>query len=73
MYFTPPYFGSMVRTTVADSLGVLNGISLDDETNEWAVDRIVNHYGRRSAALFEILWKSGDKSCEPGRLRENIF
>ncbi|KAJ7656513.1 hypothetical protein DFH06DRAFT_1328787 [Mycena polygramma] len=41
------------------------GISLDDETNEWAVDRIVSHYGRRTKALFEILWKSGDKSWMP--------
>jgi hypothetical protein len=41
------------------------GISLDDETNEWAVDRVVNHYGRRSTALFEILWKSGDRSWMP--------
>ncbi|KAJ7648829.1 hypothetical protein B0H17DRAFT_1215537 [Mycena rosella] len=42
------------------------GISLDSgETNEWAVDRIVNHYGRRATALFEILWKSGDHSWMP--------
>ncbi|KAJ7690537.1 hypothetical protein B0H17DRAFT_589372 [Mycena rosella] len=41
------------------------GLSLEDETNEWAVDRIVNHYGRRSTALFEILWKSGDRSWMP--------
>ncbi|KAJ7154439.1 hypothetical protein C8R43DRAFT_858440, partial [Mycena crocata] len=41
------------------------GISLDDETNEWAVEQIINHYGRRSKALFEILWKSGDRSWMP--------
>ncbi|KAJ7118076.1 hypothetical protein C8R44DRAFT_625837, partial [Mycena epipterygia] len=35
---------------------------LEDETHEWAVDRIVGHHGRRSSALFEVLWKSGDKS-----------
>ncbi|KAJ7454444.1 hypothetical protein FB451DRAFT_1518057 [Mycena latifolia] len=33
--------------------------------NEWAVDRIVIHYGRRSTSLFEVLWKSGDKSWMP--------
>ncbi|KAJ7154445.1 hypothetical protein C8R43DRAFT_862234, partial [Mycena crocata] len=41
------------------------GISVNDETNEWAVDRIVSHYGRRSKALFEVLWKSGDRSWMP--------
>lgn len=41
------------------------GISLDGETNEWAVDKITNHYGRRTKSLFEILWKSGDKSWMP--------
>jgi hypothetical protein len=35
------------------------GISLDDETNEWAVDWIVSHYECFSKALFEVLWKSG--------------
>ncbi|KAF7348752.1 Retrovirus-related Pol polyprotein from transposon 17.6 [Mycena venus] len=41
------------------------GISLNDETNEWAVDRVLSHHGRRSKALFEILWKSGDKNWMP--------
>ncbi|KAF7334186.1 Gag-pol polyprotein [Mycena venus] len=41
------------------------GISLDDQMNEWAVDRIVNHYGRRSKALFEVLWIFGDESSIP--------
>jgi hypothetical protein len=38
---------------------------VDDETNEWAVEKIVNHHGRRSKALFEIQWKSGDRSWMP--------
>jgi hypothetical protein len=38
------------------------GISHNYETNEWAVDRIINHYGRRTEAIFEILWKSEDKT-----------
>jgi hypothetical protein len=34
-------------------------------TNEWAVERITNHYGRRSEAIFEVLWKSGDSTWMP--------
>jgi hypothetical protein len=41
------------------------GISNEYQTNEWAVDRILNHYGRRSEAIFQILWKSGDKTWMP--------
>ncbi|KAF7327530.1 Gag-pol polyprotein [Mycena kentingensis (nom. inval.)] len=41
------------------------GVSLDMNSNEWAVDKIVNHYGSKRKALFEILWKSGDKSWMP--------
>ncbi|KAG1833664.1 hypothetical protein DFJ58DRAFT_735992 [Suillus subalutaceus] len=32
---------------------------------EWAIDRILSHHGRRTDALFEILWKSGDKTWLP--------
>jgi hypothetical protein len=41
------------------------GIAGDSKTNEWAVDRIFSHHGRCSKALFEVLWKSGDKSWMP--------
>jgi hypothetical protein len=40
------------------------GISTD-ATNEWAVERITGHYGRRSEAIFEVLWKSGDSTWMP--------
>jgi hypothetical protein len=38
------------------------GITSEYQTNEWAVDRIVSHYGRRTESLFQILWKTGDKT-----------
>ncbi|KAF7298585.1 hypothetical protein MIND_00805300 [Mycena indigotica] len=41
------------------------GISTSDATNEWAVDKIVGHHGRRAEAIFEILWKSGDRTWMP--------
>ncbi|KAJ7658849.1 hypothetical protein DFH06DRAFT_924472, partial [Mycena polygramma] len=41
------------------------GVSLDDQTDEWAVDKITSHHGRRTKAIFEILWKTGDKTWMP--------
>jgi hypothetical protein len=48
------------------------GVSLDDKTNDWAVDKIVSHYRRRSKALFEIQWKSGDRSWMPYSQAKNL-
>ncbi|KDQ05535.1 hypothetical protein BOTBODRAFT_79894, partial [Botryobasidium botryosum FD-172 SS1] len=33
-----------------------------DLPNEWAVDRIVSHYGTGSQAIFQVKWKTGDHS-----------
>nr|GAT58300.1 predicted protein [Mycena chlorophos] len=41
------------------------GITTENTTNEWAVNKITNHYGRRSEALFEVLWTSGDTTWMP--------
>ncbi|KAG6835343.1 hypothetical protein H0H93_002433, partial [Arthromyces matolae] len=35
------------------------------EDREWAVDQIVTHSGAKKQAIFEILWKTGDKSWLP--------
>jgi hypothetical protein len=40
-------------------------INADSVTQEWAVDRIVGHSGRRTRALFEVLWQSGDRTWMP--------
>ena len=32
--------------------------------SEWPVERILSHEGRGKRAIFEVLWKSGDKSWE---------
>ncbi|KAG6819623.1 hypothetical protein H0H93_010082 [Arthromyces matolae] len=37
----------------------------DGEDREWAVDQIVTHSGAKKQAIFEILWKTGDKSWLP--------
>ncbi|KAG5641464.1 hypothetical protein H0H81_011174, partial [Sphagnurus paluster] len=29
---------------------------------EWAADKIVAHRGNKTSAIFEVLWKAGDKS-----------
>ena len=36
-----------------------------DPEGEWAADKIVSHARSRSDSVFEILWKSGDKSWVP--------
>ncbi|KDQ25196.1 hypothetical protein PLEOSDRAFT_1025637, partial [Pleurotus ostreatus PC15] len=38
---------------------------IDDSDPEWAVEEIVSHTGKGSKALFEIKWKSGDKTWMP--------
>ncbi|KAL7280814.1 LOW QUALITY PROTEIN: hypothetical protein ACG7TL_005758 [Trametes sanguinea] len=35
---------------------------LEDSENEWAIDRIIAHRGAGQAAVFEVLWKSGDRT-----------
>ncbi|KAJ8596234.1 hypothetical protein M405DRAFT_689725, partial [Rhizopogon salebrosus TDB-379] len=37
----------------------------DDNDREWAVDRILSHKGSQADAVFEVLWKSGDKTWLP--------
>ncbi|TFK79806.1 hypothetical protein K466DRAFT_466854, partial [Polyporus arcularius HHB13444] len=38
---------------------------LDDRDNEWAIDKIVSHRGTGEDALFEAIWKSGDRTWVP--------
>ncbi|KAJ7799213.1 hypothetical protein B0H14DRAFT_3491861 [Mycena olivaceomarginata] len=67
MFFTHHCYGFTYRMMIAVSPGRLEsqlGISTD-ATNEWAVERITGHYGRRSEAIFEVLWKSGDSTWMP--------
>ncbi|EUC59383.1 hypothetical protein RSOL_312200, partial [Rhizoctonia solani AG-3 Rhs1AP] len=41
--------------------------SLGDAPQEWAVDRITSHKGKGRKAIFELLWKTGDRTWEPYR------
>lgn len=38
---------------------------LEDREGEWAIDRIVAHAGSGENAIFETLWKSGDRTWVP--------
>ncbi|KAG6851573.1 hypothetical protein C0991_008013 [Blastosporella zonata] len=40
-------------------------LDLEDGKHEWAVDKIITHSGSRKSAVFEVLWKTGDKSWLP--------
>ena len=40
-------------------------ISLEGDKDDWAVDKIANHRGKGSSAMFEIVWQSGDHTWEP--------
>ncbi|KZT71102.1 hypothetical protein DAEQUDRAFT_649193, partial [Daedalea quercina L-15889] len=33
---------------------------LEDQDDEWAIDRIKSHRGSGADAIFEAIWKSGD-------------
>lgn len=41
--------------------------SRGDMPQEWAVDRITSLMGKGREAIFELLWKSGDRTWEPYR------
>ncbi|KAG6812123.1 hypothetical protein H0H93_013997, partial [Arthromyces matolae] len=34
----------------------------EQHPTEWAADKIISHSGSKASALFEVLWKSGDKT-----------
>ncbi|OBZ72470.1 hypothetical protein A0H81_08068 [Grifola frondosa] len=38
---------------------------LEDRDGEWAIDKIVSHRGARESAVFEAVWKSGDRTWVP--------
>ncbi|RPD78727.1 hypothetical protein L226DRAFT_433430, partial [Lentinus tigrinus ALCF2SS1-7] len=38
---------------------------LEDLDGEWAIDKIVSHRGNGEDALFEAVWKSGDRTWVP--------
>ncbi|EMD35335.1 hypothetical protein CERSUDRAFT_139039, partial [Gelatoporia subvermispora B] len=38
---------------------------MENEDGEWAIDHILSHRGSATDAVFEILWKSGDRTWMP--------
>lgn len=38
---------------------------LDDQENEWAIEKLTGHRGSGKLAIFEALWKSGDRTWVP--------
>ncbi|KAJ2968911.1 hypothetical protein NUW54_g13085 [Trametes sanguinea] len=38
---------------------------LGGQDDEWAIERVLSHKGIGAAAVFEVLWKSGDRSWVP--------
>ncbi|KNZ73139.1 hypothetical protein J132_01051, partial [Termitomyces sp. J132] len=42
--------------------GQLNEQSEEPEVNEWAAEQTMVHHETKSDAMFEVLWKAGDKS-----------
>ncbi|KAG6871648.1 hypothetical protein C0993_002950, partial [Termitomyces sp. T159_Od127] len=36
-----------------------------EHETEWAADKIVNHAGSKNDAIFEVLWRAGDKTWLP--------
>ncbi|PCH33981.1 hypothetical protein WOLCODRAFT_48463, partial [Wolfiporia cocos MD-104 SS10] len=38
---------------------------LEDQDNEWAIDKLTSHVGSSSNAVFEAVWKSGDCTWVP--------
>ncbi|TFY51530.1 hypothetical protein EVJ58_g10514 [Rhodofomes roseus] len=38
---------------------------LEEQDNEWAIDRVVSHKGKGRDATFEAVWKSGDRTWVP--------
>ncbi|QRW17517.1 Ty3/Gypsy polyprotein/retrotransposon [Rhizoctonia solani] len=39
--------------------------SIGESPQEWAVDRITSHKGKGRNAIFELVWKTGDRTWEP--------
>ena len=40
-------------------------LELDDKDNEWAIEKFTTHRGSGTSALFEAVWKSGDRTWVP--------
>ncbi|KAG6914195.1 hypothetical protein DXG01_001819, partial [Tephrocybe rancida] len=38
---------------------------MEEEDREWVVDQILSHAGAKKKAMFEVLWKSGNKTWLP--------
>ena len=69
----PAFHASLLRICVPnddrrfpgrDPVQVLQ-LTDDLETDQWPVDRIVDHAGHGNTALFQVLWKAGDKTWLP--------
>ncbi|EIW64854.1 uncharacterized protein TRAVEDRAFT_81497, partial [Trametes versicolor FP-101664 SS1] len=39
----------------------------EDSEDEWIITRILSHHGAREQAIFEALWRSGDRTWVPYR------
>ena len=64
------YHSSLLRVHVPNDNRLFPGrldtqLGLDEDDEEWAVNRILSHNGSGTDATFEILWKSGDVTWLP--------
>ncbi|CAG7852966.1 Transposon Ty3-I Gag-Pol polyprotein AltName: Full=Gag3-Pol3; AltName: Full=Transposon Ty3-2 TYA-TYB polyprotein; Contains: RecName: Full=Capsid protein; Short=CA; AltName: Full=p24; Contains: RecName: Full=Spacer peptide p3; Contains: RecName: Full=Nucleocapsid protein p11; Short=NC; Contains: RecName: Full=Ty3 protease; Short=PR; AltName: Full=p16; Contains: RecName: Full=Spacer peptide J; Contains: RecName: Full=Reverse transcriptase/ribonuclease H; Short=RT; Short=RT-RH; AltName: Full=p55; Contains: Re len=65
----PVFHASLLRIHIPNDDRKFPGRTLEHVTgfgkpSEWPVDKIVSHEGKGKRAIFEVLWKSGDKSWE---------
>ncbi|KAI0354529.1 hypothetical protein OH77DRAFT_1369116, partial [Trametes cingulata] len=37
----------------------------DEPEEEWAIEKVLTHSGKGASALFQVLWKSGDRTWLP--------
>lgn len=65
------FYGSQLRVHEPNDDRLFRGrldsqvLELDDKENEWAIDIFVSHRGSGTTALFEAVWKSGDRTWVP--------
>ncbi|KAJ3964138.1 hypothetical protein EV361DRAFT_756878, partial [Lentinula raphanica] len=63
------FHSSLLRIHVPNDDRLFPGRSYEQvvgtDSGEWQVDKVVNHKGFKSDAMFLILWKTGDKTWLP--------
>ena len=45
---------------------------LHEPEGEWAIDKIVDHVGSGTRSIFQILWKSGDRTWIPCQVIQHL-